>query len=114
MLTKFFVEEVPESLRSIMQKPAERVSQKQKRLYLPVKNHLLPKNFEIKPLNPEFTAQPVQISTWADTDVWFKQDDLFQHPKGIVHMKYHTKDLKFGESIQATVFAHIWQKVQNE
>lgn len=44
----------------------------------------MPTDFTIKPFNPKYTGQPQQISTLADTDVWFKQDEMFQHPKAII------------------------------
>lgn len=96
MMTKFFVEEIPPSLLQAIKEPAKIVSQKNQKLDFPIKNHLLPSSFEIKTVDPKFSGSPNNISIWKDVDVWFKQDEMFQHPKAIVQMKLYTSDLGFG------------------
>lgn len=78
---------------------------------MPPKNHLIPRNFEILKLDPKHADAPRDISQWQDTKVWFLQDQMFSHPKGIVQMKIHTSDNGFGFFPEALVFAHLWKAV---
>lgn len=85
MLTKFFVEEIPEDVLAVIRQPSLKATQKRAQLSMPAQNYLIPRDLAIKDLNPEFCGEPKQISIWKDTDVWFKQDHPIIHqPKGIV------------------------------
>lgn len=50
----------------------------------------------------------------TDTDVWFKQETKFRHPKGVVHMKLYTSDNGFGFFPESSVFAYVWAKIQQD
>ena len=69
MMTKYSVEEFSEDLLQKIEWP--NIS-KGKKIGLPPPNQLLPKNFDMIELDPEFSHQPKQISIWNDMDIWYK------------------------------------------
>ena len=69
MLTRYFIQEIPDDLLKAIEKP--NVSSNTHKLDLPPKNHLIPRNFEILKLDPKLSDVPHDISIWADTSLWF-------------------------------------------
>lgn len=47
-------------------------------------------------------------------DLWFKKDNKFVKPKGLIGLKVYTHDLDFGLSPVARVFGELWNKCLNE
>jgi len=64
-------------------------------LDLPPHNNLLPKNFDILPEDPTVSDRVKLLKTWEDTEVWYKKDDKFKRPKGIVNFKLYTNNCLF-------------------
>ena len=77
MRTRFQVLTMPKDLYSAITEPTKVIQMNNKIIAIPKKNKLLTTDFSLKVLDPKYTAQPQQISTWTDTDVWFHQDALF-------------------------------------
>ena len=67
------------------------------------------------PEDESLSARPLLVQQWDDlADLWFKKDDKFKKPKGIVACKIYTDDLMFGQSPQATVFVEVWRNCITE
>lgn len=43
--------------------------------------------------------------------MFYKKDDKFKQPKGIIACKIYTGDLQFGASAETTVFVEVWKQV---
>jgi secreted Zn-dependent insulinase-like peptidase len=63
---------------------------------LPPKNNLIPKDLSILPEDPLYSDDPQLLKKWGDSELWYKKDDKFKMPKGIVQLKLYTSDLGFG------------------
>ena len=57
---------------------------KNKKLDLPPKNTMIPKNFDILPEDKSKSELPVHIFGDDSTDLWYHKDDQFQQPKAVV------------------------------
>jgi len=110
MLTKYKVEQIEGDLLNMILKPNPDF--KGKKVDMPLENRMLDHKFEIVPVEDEFSTIPKFISNFPDTDVWFRQENKFRHPKGIVHMKLYTSDNGFGFFPESSVFAYVWARVQ--
>lgn len=106
MLTKFKIEFIDGDLLKAIQSPS--VDLKGKSIDIPPENKLIPKKFEMVPFDEEYTGVPKFISEVKDTDVWFRQETKFRHPKGMVHMKLFTSDNGFGFFSESSVFSYVW------
>ena len=83
-----------------------------KGLGLPPPNNLIATNFDILPEDASLSARPQLVKQWdGKADLWFKKDDKFKKPKGIVACKIYTDDCGFGSSPLASVFAEVWKRV---
>jgi len=82
-----------------------------KKLDLPPKNNLIPKNFDIHPPNEKFSKQPVLLKQYDDTHVWYHKDDKFEKPKGVVRMKLYTTDNRFSMDLNSRLFFKVWEEV---
>merc|ERR1711976_1159495 len=87
---------------------------KTKKLDLPPKNNLIPKNFGILAPNESYSKQPVLLKQYEDTHVWYHKDDKFEKPKGVVRMKLYTNDNRFGFDVNSRLFFKIWEEVSPE
>ena len=112
MLTKYKVEMIEGDLLNAIVNPNPDL--KNKVIDIPPENKLLPKKFEIVQTEEEYTGTPKFISEVKDTDVWFRQETKFRHPKGMVHMKLYTSDNGFGFFSESSVFAYVWAIVQQD
>ena len=81
-----------------------------KKLDLPPINNFLPKNFDILPEDATVSTNPVKIHDFENIDFWYKKDDKFKKPKGIISAKIYTSDLYFGQTPKARVFGIMWQQ----
>ena len=55
------------------------------------------------------------MQQWDElADLWYKKDDKFKKPKGIVACKIYTDDLLYGQSPLAFVFAEVWKRSLTE
>lgn len=79
-----------------------------KKLDLPPLNTLLPTSFDILPVNPNLSEQPVLLETSDDHEVWFMKDDKFKRPKGIVNLKFYTNDCETHKTPEGRVFFECW------
>lgn len=79
------------------------------KLDLPPQNNLLPKNFEILAEDVSLSDRVKLLKTWDDTEIWYKKDDKFKRPKGIVNFKFYTNDCLFSQTSQGRLFAEIWR-----
>jgi len=86
-----------------------------KNLDLPPHNNLIATNFELLPEDASLSTRPQLVQQWDGmADLWYKKDDHFKQPKGIVACKIYTGDLHFGRSPLATVFTEVWKRVLQE
>ena len=86
-----------------------------KLLDFPPPNNLIATKFDILPEDAKLSEKPQLIAQWDGiADLWYKKDDKFKKPKGIVACKIYTSDLDFGTSARATVFAEVWKRVLEE
>ena len=86
-----------------------------KALDLPPQNNLIATNFDILPEDQSLSSKPLLIKQIDDVaDVWYRKDDRFKKPKGIVAVKIYTTDCGFGVSQNAQVFAEVWKGVLEE
>ena len=86
-----------------------------KKLDLPPQNNLIATNFDILPEDASVSARPQLVQQWEGiADLWYKKDDKFKKPKGIVAAKIYTDDLQFGSSPQTQVFSLVWQRILQE
>ena len=106
MGTDFHIEKYNDELLNLIKNPV--VADNGKKLDLPPENNLLPKNFDILAEDAANSAKPTLIHQWEDTDLWFKKDDQFKKPKGIVTCKIYSSDLYFGQTPKARVFGLMW------
>ena len=106
MGTDFHIEKYNDELLNLLKNPV--VADNGKKLDLPPENNLLPKNFDILAEDAANSAKPTLIHQWEDTDLWFKKDDQFKKPKGIVTCKIYSSDLYFGQTPKARVFGLMW------
>jgi secreted Zn-dependent insulinase-like peptidase len=83
-------------------------------LDLPPQNNLLPKNFEILPEDASLSDRVKLLKTWDDTEIWYKKDDKFKRPKGIVNFKFYTNDCLFSQTSQGRLFAEVWRQCLDE
>lgn len=81
-------------------------------LDLPLENVLLPTNFD---LLPSTNATEIEcVKKWDNGEVWYKKDDKFLRPKGIVNMRLYTTDCQFAKTPQGRLFAEVWLKCLKE
>ena len=91
----YSIEKFSESLLDKIKNPL--VVDNGKKLDLPPMNSLIPQNFDILEIDESLSEKPILIhQIEADTDLWYKKDDKFKTPKGIVTCKIYTGDLYFG------------------
>ena len=98
--TKYGVEQFSQKFLSLMQAPnVGSLKSQRKVLDLPPANNLLPKSVDILPPIEDASQKPILLKQWADdTDLWYKKDDKFNRPKGIVSLKIYTGDCEFGRT----------------
>ena len=60
------------------------------------------------------SIHPIFAKKWDDAELWFKKDNKFNKPCGIVGIKLYTSDLLFGVDKKARLFAEIWRECFNE
>lgn len=87
---------------------------KAKKLGLPPRNNLIPKNFDILPANAAYSTKPVLLKQYPDTHVWYLKDDKFERPQGVVRMRLYTNDNRFGLDVQARLFFAMWREISTE
>ena len=83
-------------------------------LDLPPPNNLLPKNFDIVPEDSTLSERVKLLKTWEDTEIWYKKDDKFKRPKGIVNFKLYTNDCLFSQTSFGRLFAEVWRQCLDE
>ena len=110
--TKFCYGPIPDDMLNKMRNPNCEI--KSKKLDLPPRNNLIPKNFDILPPNEAFSKQPVLLKQYDDTHVWYHKDDKFEKPKGVVRLKLYTNDNRFGFDVNSRLFFKIWEEVTTE
>jgi len=109
----FSKEKLSKELLDKLKKPV--VADNGMKLDLPTPNTFLPKNFDVIKANSEFSKIPVLMfsdknTLWPGTDIWLKKDDKFDTPKATILCKIYTRDLHFGETPNARVFAIMWKE----
>jgi len=85
-----------------------------KKLDLPPPNTMIPKNFDVLAENKALSEKATLIFQDENTDLWYRKDDQYKQPKGIVKMRIATKDNGYGNSIEGRLFAQIWHRVLDE
>jgi secreted Zn-dependent insulinase-like peptidase len=87
---------------------------------LPPPNTLIPKDVSILPKDPEFADKPHLIKSDGpgNYELWYKKDDKFEQPKGIVQLKVLTDDLGYGKypesPYRSIIFIQIWKNVVDQ
>lgn len=65
-----------------------------KPLDLPPPNTLIATNFDVLPEDASLSERPQLVQQWDGiADLWYKKDDKFKKPKGIVACKIYTNDI---------------------
>lgn len=86
-----------------------------KPLDLPPQNNLIATNFDLLPADESLSVRPQLVQQWDGLgDLWYKKDDFFKKPKGIVACKIYTGDLEHGKSAETAVFSAVWNRVLQE
>jgi insulysin len=86
-----------------------------KKLDLPPPNTLLPTNFDIINDEAQFSQKPVLIEVQDGAEVWYKQDQQFKRPKGIVNLTiYHNDDGNVTATPAKQLFHHVWRACLSE
>ena len=86
-----------------------------KPLDLPPPNNLIAKSFDVLEEDESLSTRPQLLQQWDGiADLWYKKDDKFKKPKGIVACKIYTADLDYGQSAEAAVFVEVWRRVLEE
>lgn len=76
---------------------------------------MIASDFTVLAEDASLSAQPQLIHQWEDVaDLWYKKDDHFKKPKGIIGCKIYTGDIQFGKSPLTTVFTEVWKRVLQE
>lgn len=85
---------------------------------LPSVNKLIPNDFSILTPNSTYSEIPKLLKQWPDADLWYRKDDKFKKPKGIVTLKLYTTDLGYGSDpvypFEPEVFSLLWASIQEE
>ncbi|KAI5950239.1 STE23 [Candida jiufengensis] len=83
--TEYDIEEIPKDLLNKIQSPTLNSN-----LHYPKPNEFIPSNFEIsKKKQPKPQVSPHLISHDNKLNVWYKQDDQFEVPKGSIEIIFH-------------------------
>lgn len=93
---------------------APEVVQNGKQLDLPEPNTLLPTNFDILEPDVNLSSRPVLLQAWDDCELWYKKDDTFKRPKGIISLKLYTNDNQFSRTPAGRLFLEVWRECFNE
>ena len=64
----------------------------------PPPNTLFPTEFDILAQESKLSEKPQLLQVWDDTEVWYKKDDKFKRPKGIVSLKVYSNDHSFSST----------------
>lgn len=104
-------ERYSESLMKSLKEP--KINQQGKKLDLPPPNTLLPTNFDILAEDASKSALPLLLETFDNTEVWYKKDDRFKRPKGIVSLKLYTNDCA-ATKLEGRLFVELWSQCLNE
>lgn len=83
-------------------------------LDLPPPNTLLPTNFDILADDAKLSEKPQLLQIWDDTEVWYKKDDNFKRPKGIVSLKLYSNDNQFTNTPKGRLFVEVWNQCLTE
>jgi secreted Zn-dependent insulinase-like peptidase len=84
-----------------------------KKLDLPLKNDMIPENFEILQTDKDKSEKPELIFEDDYTHLWYMKDEKFNVPKCQINMKIYTTDNGFGKTIESVVFGSMWVEVAN-
>lgn len=71
-------------------------------------NNLLPKNFDILPQDDKLSQKPVLLEAWENGELWFKKDDEFKRPKGIVTLTIYNDNKSSKDQVRDKVFKDMW------
>ena len=97
--TKYSCEAFSEELVSKMANPCCE-AHKSKKLDLPLKNDMIPENFEILQVDFDKSDKPQLIFEDDFTHVWYMKDDKFKKPKCQIKLTIYTSDNDFGKTIE--------------
>jgi secreted Zn-dependent insulinase-like peptidase len=86
--TKYKVTPFSESLKDLIHNPRCPIASK--KLDLPPKNNMIPKNFDILEEDKESSEKAKLVYQDKYTDLWYRKDDEFLKPKANVQMKIYT------------------------
>lgn len=109
---KYSSEKYPAALLERFKNP--QVKDNGKKLDLPPLNTLLPTNFDVLPNNEAHSQTVKLLQTWEDTEVWFKKDDEFKRPKGIVNLKMYSNDNSTSQTPEGRLFLEVWNECLQE
>lgn len=100
--TPYDVTEFSEELQRKIDNPNCEITSK--KLDLPPKNTMIPKNFDILAENKEKSEKPTLILQDENTDLWYHKDDQFHMPKAKVQLTMYLKELD-------PVMGLMWQEI---
>ena len=86
----------------------------QKKLDLPPKNTIIPKNFTVLDENTALSEKARRILQDENTDLWYRKDDKYKQPKAVVQMRIYTNDNDFGKSLSGNLFSKVWAQVLDQ
>jgi insulysin len=88
--TPYDVKDFSEELLNKIKNPKCEITSK--KLDLPPKNTMIPKNFEVLAENKEKSEKPTLIFQDENTDLWYHKDDEFHRPKAVVQLRMYLKE----------------------
>ena len=107
--TKYSMERIPESLLAALKNPSVFPE-----LSLPPKNKFIPENLALLGRHDSMPDEPILIKSFEKCELWWKQDNKFERPSGIISIKMMTKDSEFSESIRGKLFIELYERLLNE
>ena len=100
--TPYDVKDFSEELLNKIKNPKCEITSK--KLDLPPKNTMIPKNFEVLAENKEKSEKPTLIFQDENTDLWYHKDDEFHRPKAVVQLRMYLKE---SDSVMGLMYQQI-------
>ncbi|KRW98169.1 Metalloenzyme, LuxS/M16 peptidase-like protein [Pseudocohnilembus persalinus] len=108
--TKYNIEDISEKIRCYYSEPLNVEG-----IDYPPSNEFLPKNMDL--ITQDFTNLPEYPSVVLQTEsslVYYKQDNKFRTPKGVIYWSIYTNDNGFVNNPKSNILAELWIEVFKE
>jgi insulysin len=86
------------------------------RLQLPAANEFVAENVELLPLAPDIAAEPLLVQESDRLRVWYRQDDEFRVPKGVIYTSFRSGKVNdsAADAAAAQLYLSLLQDAVNE